>query len=382
MFGKPLNFMNVAGFKIGIDLSWFFIAILLSWTLAAGYFPFYYPNLTSGTYWVMGVIGMLGLFISVILHELGHAFTARNFNMRIEQITLFIFGGVAEIKQEPPSPKAEFLVAIAGPIVSGIIALVMYFITALGYQSGWSIALVGVTSYLTVINLVVLIFNLVPAFPLDGGRMLRAFLWWWKDNLAWATRISTLLGSAFGFTLIFLGIFSFITGNLFIGLWWMILGLFLHQAATYSRAQFYLKQELQNDKVSDFMTKNPLSISPEITIKNFIEQHVYQTHHHLYPVIHENILLGYVSIKEVKTIPHQDWETTTVRKIMIPLFQTQTITPNTNILDAVNIFNQNEALTLLVINDQKQLVGILTAQDIFKMISIKFELEESSITTE
>lgn len=284
------------------------------------------------------------------------------------------------MKQEPQSPKAEFLVAIAGPIVSIIIAACMYFISVLGQQTGWPIAVTGVATYLAIINAVIVIFNLVPAFPLDGGRMLRAILWWWKDNLAWATKISTQLGSAFGFVLIFLGIFSFITGNIFIGLWWMILGLFLHQAATYSRAQFYIKQELKDEKVLNFMTKNPVSISPDLTIKNFIDQYVYQSHHHLYPVTQGEQLIGYVSLREVKIVPHHEWETTTVRKIMVPLSQIQTLTPNTNILDVLNLFQQSDTTTLLVVDEQKQLVGILSAQDIFKLISIKLELEQTSGT--
>lgn len=377
MFGKPINFMKFAGFKIGIDISWFFIAILLSWTLAVGYFPFYYPHLTPGAYWIMGIAGMLGLFISVILHELGHAFVARRFNLPIEQITLFIFGGVAEMKKEPPNPKAEFLVAIAGPIVSVIIAIGMYLLSASGQQLGWPIMITGVASYLALINAVIVGFNLVPAFPLDGGRMFRAILWWWKDNLEWATRIATQLGSAFGFALIFLGILSFITGNLFIGLWWMILGLFLHQAATYSRAQFYIKQELQNEKINKFMSKNPISVSPDLSIKSFIDQYVYQSHHHLYPVTENGKLLGYISLKEVKTIASAEWENTSVNKVIIPLSKIHTVSPNASVLEALNLFHQTDTTTLLVVENE-QLVGILTAQDIFKLLSIKFELEQKS----
>lgn len=378
MFGKPINVLKFAGFRIGVDISWFFIAILLSWTLAAGYFPYYYPHQTGGQYWLMGISGMLGLFVSVILHELGHALVARRFNLPIEQITLFIFGGVAEMKEEPPSPKAEFMVAIAGPIVSAIIALCMYVLYSMGQKLGWPTSVIGVTNYLAWINLVIVIFNLVPAFPLDGGRILRAILWGWKNNLGWATRITTQLGSAFGFALIFLGILSFITGSLFIGLWWMIIGLFLHQAASYSRAQFYVKQELQNDKVEKFMTKNPISVSPDITIKDFIDQYVYQSHHHLYPVSENNQLLGYISLKEVKILSPEQWNTTTVRKSMVPISTMQTITPETSVLDALNLFHQTDTTTLLVTNDQKNLLGILTAQDIFKLLSIKLELNPNS----
>lgn len=378
MFGKPLNFMRFAGFNIGLDLSWFFIAVLLSWTLAEGYFPFYYPNQTSGTYWIMGITGMLGLFVSVVLHELSHAFVARRFNVTVEQITLFIFGGVAEMREEPPGPKAEFLIAIAGPILSIIIAAFAYWFSSFGRPAGWPIAVTGVAGYLALINTIIAIFNLVPAFPLDGGRMLRAGLWWWKGDLTWATKISTQLGSAFAFMLIFLGVFSFFTGNIFIGLWWMILGLFLHQAASYSRAQFYLKQELKNEKVENFMTRNPITISPDISIKNFINEYVYLSHHHLYPVAQDNRPLGYVSLKEIKIIPHEDWEITPVKKIMVPLAHIQTISPQTNIIEVLNLFNQYETMTLLVVNDQHQLVGILTAQDIFKLLSIKLELDQTS----
>src|SRR3989339_2024126 len=164
MFSKRFNFMTIAGIKIGIDLSWLFIAILLSWTLAAGHFPFAYPGHSIGLYWFMGVLGMLGLFACIVLHELGHAFVAKHFKLPISQITLFLFGGVAEIKKEPTSPKVEFLVAIAGPIVTLALTFLLFFTTYFGTQFGWSFILIGITSYLTTINLLILFFNLVPAF--------------------------------------------------------------------------------------------------------------------------------------------------------------------------------------------------------------------------
>ena len=228
MFGKRFSILRFAGFDIGLDISWFFIAFLLSWTLAAGYFPYLYKGLAPQTYWIMGICGMLGLFISVLLHEFGHAVVARSLKLPISRITLFIFGGVAELKAEPPSPKVEFLVAIAGPIVSLVLALAFYLIS----QIDLPIAIKGVASYLGFINFIVVLFNLIPAFPLDGGRMFRAFLWWWKDNLGWATNITTRLGGAFGFTLIFFGFFFILSGALFAGLWWILIGLFLNQAAS------------------------------------------------------------------------------------------------------------------------------------------------------
>lgn len=374
MFRKRFNFLKFAGIHIGIDLSWLFIAILLSWTLAAGYFPFHYPKLTIGTYWLMGIIGMLGLFVCVVLHELGHALVAKHYKMPISQITLFIFGGVAEIKKEPQSAKIEFLMAVAGPIVSILIAIVMTVLAHLGEQFGWPIAVVGVTSYLAIVNTAIVIFNLIPAFPLDGGRIFRAILWAWKKNLGWATKIASRMGAGFGFLLIFFGIFAFISGNLLAGVWLGILGLFLQRAATSSRTQYYVSDVLKGQKVDKFMKKDPISAPPDITVKELIDEYMYQSHHHLYPVVDKGKLLGSISLFEVKSLSADEWEKTPVQKIMVPIRELTTVSSNTDALEAFELMHQNEQATLLVA-DKGKLVGLLTALDLFKLISLKVELE-------
>jgi Zn-dependent protease/CBS domain-containing protein len=374
MFGKRFNILSIAGIKIGIDISWFFIAILLSWTLAAGYFPVKYPHFTSNIYWVMGVLGMLGLFVCIILHELGHAIVARHYNLPISQITLFIFGGVAEIKKEPTSPKVEFLMAIAGPIVSFILAIIAYFLTKVGTQLEWPVPIIGVTAYLALINTVLAIFNLIPAFPLDGGRVFRAILWWWKNNLAWATRISAMVGSGFGFSLIFLGIFNLIIRNFLIGFWLIILGWFLHRAASSMQTQFYVGKELEGEKVSKFMKTDPITVPPDISIKEFVDQYVYTSHHHLYPVTLQKKLLGYISLQQVKSLPHAEWGKTPVRTIMASSPQFQTVSPESSALEALELIQQTQFPILFVVEND-HLIGIVTAQDLFKVISLKLELE-------
>ncbi len=375
MFTNRLNLLRISGIKIGIDFTWIFIAILLSWSLAVGYFPFLYPHLGAGTYWLMGITGMISLFVCIILHELGHALTAKHYGIPTEQITLFIFGGLAEIKKDPPTPKIELFVSIAGPIVSFLIALSMYALTSIGEAYKWPIQVVGITAYLAWINVFIASFNLIPAFPLDGGRILRAILWGWKNNVRWATEVVTNLGLAFGLFLIFLGLFFFITVNIIGGFWMIIIGLYIRYAAYSSRTQFYTLDTLRGNKVAKYMTTNPISVPPDISISDFISKYVYESHHHLYPVCENDTLLGYISIQEVKTRPPEEWPITHVKSVMVPRDKLHTVTAQTEAQEALNLMYQPpESGTLLVVEGNR-LVGILTAQNILKLISLKLELE-------
>ncbi|MEJ2091678.1 MAG: site-2 protease family protein [Syntrophobacterales bacterium] len=174
MFGRRFKLFKLLGFQVSIDLSWIFIAILVAWSLSEGFFPHYYQHLSLETYWVMGVVGALGLFISVIVHEFAHSLVARQFGLPMKGITLFIFGGVAEMGDEPSSPKVEFFMAIVGPITSILLAVIFYWMADLGKQSFWSTPIFGVLQYLGFINAILAGFNLLPAFPLDGGRVQRS----------------------------------------------------------------------------------------------------------------------------------------------------------------------------------------------------------------
>ena len=376
MFRKKFNFLSVAGIQIGLDVSWLIIALLLSWTLAAGYFPFNYPGLTAGVYWSMGIMGMLGLFVCIVLHELGHAFVAKYYQLPISQITLFIFGGIAEIKKEPQSPKVEFLMAIAGPIVSVVLAILLFLITQVGEQHGWSVWVTGVTGYLAYVNIALAIFNMIPAFPLDGGRVFRSILWAISKNLGWATKVATIIGSAFGFFLIFFGIFLFISGNIFGGMWMAIIGLFLRRAATSTQTQFYISKELKGEKVTKFMS-SPITVPSDISLQTFVDQYVYQSRHHLYPVVDDGVLKGYISLEEVKPILQSERGSTKVSQQMIPLAQIKTLSSDTNAMDALNMM-QSEDVSTALIADGSKLVGILTSQDLLKAISLKLELEQGT----
>ena len=190
MFGKRITLFRLLGFEVKIDASWLIIAVLITWSLARAVFPAYFEGLSGATYILMGIVGALGLFSSIVVHEFSHSLVARRFGLSMKGITLFIFGGVAEMEEEPPTAKAEFFMAIAGPAASVVLGGVLLGITVLGTRYGWPNPVIGVLSYLWTINLVLAAFNLLPAFPLDGGRVLRSALWGFTGRLAWATRIA------------------------------------------------------------------------------------------------------------------------------------------------------------------------------------------------
>ena len=272
---RPIRLFTLFGFEVKLDLSWLMLALLISWSLGAGMFPVEYPDLPPRAYAWMGIAGAIGVFFSIVFHELSHSVVARYYGLPIRGITLFIFGGVAEMEEEPPGPKSEFLMAIAGPIASFLMAFVFGGIEAIGLSSGWPLPIIGVCSALAYINLVVAIFNLIPAFPLDGG-----------------TRISSQAGRGFGFMLIVLGVIAFLQGNVIGGMWWFVIGIFLRGAATASYQRLMLHELLHHQPVTRFMRADPVTVPPSITIRQFVEDYLYRYHFKMFPVVADGALLG------------------------------------------------------------------------------------------
>ena len=267
MFGNRIKLFKLLGFEVRVDWSWIIIAVLIAWSLSKGLFPSYYKNLSTQTYWWMGIIGALGLFLSIIVHEFSHSLVARRYGLPMKGITLFIFGGVAEMEDEPPSAKVEFMMAIAGPLSSILIALIFYGIHAAGKQAGLAEPINGVVGYLAWINAILAGFNLLPAFPLDGGRVLRSILWGVKKNLRWATYISSRIGSGFGILLIVLGVIQVFRGNFIGGMWWFLIGMFLQGAAKASYQQLLTRRALEGEPISRFMKSDAVTVPPSSRLK-------------------------------------------------------------------------------------------------------------------
>ncbi len=369
MFTRRFTLFRLFGFEVRLDLSWFLVA----WSLALGLFPVIAPGLSSATYWWMGVAGALGLLVSIVGHELSHALVARRYGLPIHGITLFIFGGVAEMQQEPPNAKSEFLMALAGPIASFVLAFVFYQ-AYLATAAGLPAAANGILYYLAVINFVLALFNLVPGFPLDGGRMLRAALWGWKGDFRWATRIAAGIGAGFGLALIFLGVFAFVTGNFIGGMWWFLIGLFLRGAAGMSYQQLLVRDAIKGEHVRRFMTLNPATVRPDLSLKTLVEDYVYRLQHKTFPVVEHERVIGLVHVEQVKNIPPPEWSRHTVREIMEPCTADNTIAPAADALDAWNRMTRTGKGRLLVMQDGR-LLGILSRRDLMQFLALKFDLE-------
>lgn len=375
MFGKRIDLFKIFGFEIRIDLSWVVLAILVAWSLSAGLFPFRYEGLSSQTYWIMGIVGAIGLFFSIVVHELSHSLVARHFGMPIQGITLFLFGGVAEMKKEPPSPKAEFMMAIAGPLSSIFLAVVFYVLSQATRGAGWPEAVYGVIKYLAWINGTLAVFNLVPAFPLDGGRILRAALWGWKNDLRWATRIASGIGSGFGLLLIFMGILQFFSGNFIGGMWLFFIGMFLRSAAKMSYSQLLVRKALQGEPVGRFMKKDPVTVPPSTTVEELVEDFIYRHQFKMFPVVEAgDRLRGCITMKQVKEIPREEWRSRTAGEIAIGCSSENSIDSQADAMDALALMTRTGSSRLMVIEGNR-LAGIISLKDMMKFFELKVELE-------
>jgi Zn-dependent protease len=376
MFGRRWQLFRVLGIPINVDASWLIILALLTWSLARGLFGAIpsTQNLPEYERWLLGLITAVLFFICVLLHELGHAVVARRRGIPMRGITLFLFGGVAEMENEPPSASSEFLMAIAGPVVSAILAGLFWLLAAIGEDAGWPFEAVVICSYLGVINLVVLIFNLVPAFPLDGGRVLRSILWGAMKNSRRATYIASLLGQGFAWFLIVWGVLSFFAGDYSGGIWMGLIGLFLNQAAQSSYQQVIIRQALKGEPVRRFMNREPIVVPPSLDLEHWVEDYVYRFHRKTFPVASNGHLEGCISTDALSRFPRTEWSHHTVGEAMRNNLREVTIPPDTDALDALSRMQRTGSSRLLV-TEGDHLLGIVSLKDLLRFLNLKLELE-------
>jgi Zn-dependent protease/predicted transcriptional regulator len=374
MFGKSYTLFTLMGFRVRANVSWLFLALLVMWSLAAGFFPAVYPGLEPAVYWAMGLAGMVGLFFSLLFHEFSHSLVARRRGMEISGITLFLFGGVAEMTAEPPDPKSEFWIAIVGPASSVLLAGVFYAIAVVMQAQGLPSHIFGVASYLGFINIILAAFNMVPGYPLDGGRVLRAALWGWKGDIRWATRWASGVGQAFGLVLVGLGILAVLTGNFVGGMWWFLIGLFVRAAASAAYQQLLVQQALQGEKVRRFMAKEPMTVPPDTSVHDFIENYLYKHDYDVFPITRDGRLVGCASLRQAKTVPRERWNDVRVGDICETCGDANTVDATADASDALAKMQQSNNGRLMV-TERSRLVGVLTLKDLLRYLQMRRELE-------
>jgi Zn-dependent protease/CBS domain-containing protein len=359
---------SVGGFEISLDYSWFVILVLIVASFSTAVFPPAAPGHGRTVYILMALVGALLFFTSLLVHELAHSFVARAKGIEVEGITLFIFGGMARTSREASTPGDEFLIAAAGPLASFALAVLFSLVASAAPSIGLGLEFVVVAEYLGVLNLVLAVFNLLPGFPLDGGRLFRAALWRVSGSFRRATRIASGVGRGLGWVLIGLGIYSFFGGNGFIGgLWLVFIGWFLAHAARMSYQQVLLQEMLGPLTAAQAMSPEPETVSPDLPIERLVHEHFLRMPYSAFPVTDDGVLIGLITLGKVRGLPKEDWKDRRVGDIMIPMEELTLLPPETPMTAVLETMRNGDTRRVLVARDW-ELLGIISSTDIARWL--------------
>ena len=365
---------KILGIQIGVHYSWLFIFVLITWSLAATYYPVNYPDFSTSTNWILGALSGLMLFASVLAHELGHSIVAQRRGIPVKSITLFIFGGAASITKEADTPGAEFSMAITGPATSFLLAGIFWLIYIIVSDASQIIG--AVAFYLATINAVLGVFNLVPGFPLDGGRVFRSILWAVTKDFRRATRIATGTGQGFAYFLIVGGIgVAFLFGFLG-GLWLALIGWFLSNAASASYRQTVITELLRKGRVKDIMTTDFKSVPPYISLQQALHDYLMQYNQRALPVVRGQKLEGLVTMTDIKRKPREQWPSVQVSEVMTVAGELKTVGPEDGLNNVIQLMQSGDLNQLPVISDQK-LVGLISRSDLIRYLKFQQEIGAS-----
>ncbi|HAP31995.1 MAG TPA: hypothetical protein DCQ14_02930 [Firmicutes bacterium] len=363
--GGSFRLTRLFGIDVEINISWLLVFALFSFTLAREYFPAIITGFTAATYWSMGIITTILIFVSVLLHELAHSLMAIREGIPIKKITLFIFGGVAQMEKEPHLPAVEFKIALVGPATSLVLALLFFLLFRL-FPPGLAIS--QVIFFLARLNLIMGLINLIPAFPLDGGRVLRAGLWHYFKSMLRATRIAVRIGSIFAFLIIGLGFLYLFQVSLIWGLWYIFLGWLLYQSGQASYAQLVFHQTFKGIAVRQIMSGNVQSVPPHLTLDQLVE-YFYRYKYGAFPVADNHRLLGMITFNQLRDVETGRWPHTTAEEIMTGKAELVIVSPDREAVEIMMRMAAGNIGRVLVVENER-LVGILSRTDIMKLISM------------
>ncbi len=367
---QGISLGRILGIPIGLDYSWFLVFILITWTLATSYYPGEFNNWPVAEYWLVGAVTAMMLFVSVLLHELGHSVIALRYKIPVRSITLFIFGGVAQIGAEPPSASAEFWIAVAGPVVSLALAIIFGLLQVV--FTGIA-PLLALAKYLAYINGSLVLFNLIPGFPLDGGRVFRAIVWGITHSLSRATLVAATVGRGIAFLFILLGVWQMFTGNFGNGLWIAFIGWFLENAASAQIHQQAARDLMADHQVAEAMSRGYTAISPETTLQHLVDEHILGAGRRCLMVVPDDEAVGLLTLHNVKEVPRAAWSTTTAVQAMIPINEVKRVRPDTELGEAMAEMDRDGVNQLPVMEDGHCL-GMLSRGDLVDFMRTRREL--------
>jgi len=362
---------RIAGIDIFIHVSWLIIIVLLTWSLATGWFAVLYHGWGTATYWIVSLIAALLLFLAVLVHELAHSLVARARGLTVKNITLYIFGGVSNIEQEPQTPGVEFQMAFAGPLTSLLIGGIAYLLLlALGKNTSPLAAILG---YLAVMNVLLGVFNLIPGFPLDGGRVLRSIVWRVSGSLRTGTRVTTIVGQVFAYLLILLGIWFFFGGNLLDGIWLGFIGWFLLTAAQSANSQSMLQSMFKGVTVGEVMNSSPMTVPANISLQKLVDEYFLPRGLRSAMVTQLDQLAGLITLADIRSIPREQWGEVPVGHAMIPVDRLHVVSPQQSLNDVLPLMAGRDVNQLPVVQDGR-LVGVLSRDAILHYLEVRRDL--------
>ena len=364
MFRHTIPIGRVFGIPIDLDYSWFLIAALITWMLAVNYYPAEFKGGTSPEYWLMGAVTAVLFFASIVVHELAHSWVALRYKIRVHRITLFIFGGVSQIAGEPPSAQSEFLIAVVGPLTSFALAALCFFLEPLLVNITPALA---VAKYLALINGGLGLFNLIPGFPLDGGRVFRAIVWGVNKNFRRATLIAASTGRLFGFLFVVWGVWQVLRGSVANGLWIAFIGWFLESAAGAQVQQQMVQGLLVGHKVSAAMGNSCTHVSGDTPLQKLVDQEVLTHGRRCFLVDEGDRVVGLLTLHDMKAIPRSLWAMSTAVQSMTPLARLNTIDPDAELRTALEKMG-GDRINQMPVMKGNNLVGMLSRGDIVKYL--------------
>lgn len=369
MFSNARTIVSLYGFDIRVDPSWVLIAALITWSLCQHVFPASLPGLSQWSYGAMAIVAMLLFFASLLAHELAHAVTARRFGVETRYITLFLFGGVAELVQEPREAMHEFWIALAGPAMSLMLALMFWTFSGAGLMLLRQGPFVEVLAYLALINLVLALFNLLPAFPLDGGRILRAWLWRQSGDMLQATEKAAASGAILAYVLIGFGVLGLFQGVMVGGLWNILIGLFVLAAARSSVQSQRIKTLLGDQTVSTLMIQDVVTIDPQTTLSALVNRVVLAQRVGFVPVVENGVLLGHIDTGVITSIDRENWANTTVGDVFVELKPDRCIPPNLPVPELFERIASTGHRKFMVVDDG-HLRGVIALSDLTRHLGL------------